>query len=88
MLYNYETQEFTIDCLNLLNVKTSVKYKAEDVSVPENIGLFTTFTVGPKKRPFFVDIEFVTDFTAYKKMLGFDKPIDFKVNQIIDYKKQ
>lgn len=38
--------------------------------------MFTTFKVG--KTPLFVDVAQFTDPSHYVKMMGFDRPIDFK----------
>lgn len=49
----------------------------EDITVPDVAGMFTTFKVH-NKIPLFVDVGLFTDPSHYVKMMGFDKPIDFK----------
>ena len=88
LYYNYETQVFTAWILNLLCRRVCVQYRASDVSIPDSVGVFTTYIVGPKGKPFFVDPEFVTDFNAYKLMLGYDKPLDIKLNKILNTDQQ
>ncbi len=85
LYYDFETQLFKAWVLNLFNRKVSITYKADEVLVPEILGIFTTYTVGAKKKPLFVDPNFVIDFNTYKMMLGYDKPIDFKINKSRDH---
>lgn len=51
-------------------------FKASDVHVPDVTGMFTTFKV--HNKALFVDVAQFTDTHHYAKMMGFDKPIDFK----------
>lgn len=44
--------------------------------VPDVTGMFTTFKVNDKAL--FVDVSQFTDPNHYAKMMGYDKPIDFK----------
>ena len=82
--YNHESQVFTASVLNLWCRRVSVQYSASDVTIPETLGIFTTFTVGPKRQPLFVDPEFVKDLSIYKKMLGYDKPLDLKFTDVLN----
>lgn len=47
--------------------------------MPEVGGLFTTFLV--KNKAFFVDPQLFPDPTHYIKIMGYDKPIDFKFEE-------
>lgn len=47
--------------------------------VPEVPGMFTTFMVG--KKSLFVDPKLFPDPTHYIKIMGYDKPIDFKFEE-------
>lgn len=46
--------------------------------VPEVPGMFTSFLVN--KRPLFVDPALFDDPEHYVKIMGYDKPIDFKLD--------
>lgn len=54
------------------------------MTVPEVPGMFTSFLVKTKdmRRPaaLFVDPKLFDDPTHYVKIMGYDKPIDFKLN--------
>lgn len=56
-----------------------MRFKIDDVKVPDVPGLFTSLTV--KGKPLFMDPNQFTDVSHYAKMMGFDKPIDFKLYQ-------
>lgn len=55
------------------------KFKLKDIQVPENPGMFATFMVN-NKTPLFVDAAQFTDPEHYVKMMGYDKPLDLKLN--------
>lgn len=82
--YDDKTGNFTAQRLNIINRPVTTSYKASDVQIPEALGIFTTYTVGQRKQPLFIDPNLVQDFDAYKKMLGFDKPIDLKRDLLIE----
>lgn len=84
LYYDDGRDQFTAERLNLINRHVRHTYKTVDVQVPELLGVFTTYTVGPKRMPLFVDVEQVADLKAYKHMLGFDKPIDLRQQQLIE----
>lgn len=88
LFYDDRSEKFTAKHLNLINRDVMLSYQSKDVRVPEMLGIFTTYTVGPKRRPLFIDPQQVTDMDAYKKMLGFDLPIDFKADRIYQDSKQ
>lgn len=49
----------------------------DDIQVPDVPGMFTTFQVG--KQSLFVDPSLFTDPNHYVRLMGYDKPIDFKL---------
>ncbi|XP_047995670.1 transmembrane protein 70 homolog, mitochondrial [Leguminivora glycinivorella] len=53
------------------------EFKAEDVIVPEIPGMFTTLVA--KGKPMFVEARHFSDPMHYAKMMGYDKPMDFKM---------
>ena len=55
-----------------------IKFKIKDVHVPSIPGMFTTFQA--KDVPLFVDADQFEDPRHYGKIMGYDKPIDFRWN--------
>lgn len=53
------------------------KFRPSDVKVPEVPGMFTSFLVDGK--PLFVDPALFDDPEHYVRIMGYDKPIDFKL---------
>lgn len=52
-------------------------FKAEDVVVPDIPGMFTTLHA--KQKPLFIEARHFNDPLHYAKMMGYDKPMDFKL---------
>lgn len=46
--------------------------------------MFSSMLIGPKKQPVFVDAASFTDTHHYARFMGYDKPLDFRLdtNQI------
>ena len=84
LYYNDKSQQFTAQRLNIINRPVTLSYKASEVQIPESLGVFTTYTVGSKRKPLFIDPNLVLDFDVYKKMLGFDKPIDLRQEHLVE----
>ncbi|XP_016925871.3 transmembrane protein 70 homolog, mitochondrial [Drosophila suzukii] len=76
--YNPQTEEYTATTISLLLQKIKTKFRPNDVVVPEVPGMFTSFLVN--KRPLFVDPALFDDPEHYVKIMGYDKPIDFKLD--------
>ncbi|XP_016956306.1 transmembrane protein 70 homolog, mitochondrial [Drosophila biarmipes] len=76
--YNPQTEEYTATTISLLLQKVKTKFRPNDVVVPEVPGMFTSFLVN--KRPLFVDPALFDDPEHYVKIMGYDKPIDFKLD--------
>ncbi|KAH8270353.1 hypothetical protein KR018_008465 [Drosophila ironensis] len=76
--FNPQTQEYTATTISLLLQKIKTKFRVSDVVVPEVPGMFTSFVVD--KRPLFVDPALFDDPEHYVKIMGYDKPIDFKLD--------
>lgn len=55
------------------------KFKLKDIQVPEVPGMFSTFMVNGK-TPLFVDASQFSDPEHYVRMMGYDKPLDLKMN--------
>lgn len=54
----------------------------EDVHLPEVETMFTSMKIGPQKTPVFIDVESFTDTHHYARFMGYDKPLDFKFNDV------
>jgi len=83
LYYQDKTGQFTAKRLNLINRPVTLSYKPTEVQIPASLGIFTTYTVGSKKQPLFVDANLVVDSNAYLKMLGLDKSIDPQRQQLL-----
>lgn len=55
-----------------------MEFKQSDVVIPDVPGMFTTFLA--KGVPLFIEPKQFSDPDQYIKLMGFDKPIDFKLN--------
>ncbi|XP_058460156.1 transmembrane protein 70 homolog, mitochondrial [Malaya genurostris] len=77
--YDVLNKEYTATTITFLLQRQTTKFKLEDVVVPEVPGMFTTFIVGNKSL--FVDPTLFPDPTHYIKIMGYDKPIDFKFEE-------
>lgn len=42
--------------------------------------MFSSMLVGPKKQPVFVDAASFTDTHHYARFMGYDKPLDFRLD--------
>lgn len=82
--YDPLTNEYDATVITFYLTKQHVKFKVEDVHVPEVPGMFTSFIVNRKgsKKPvsLFIDPKLFEDPMHYVKIMGYDKPIDFKLN--------
>ncbi|XP_066151260.1 transmembrane protein 70 homolog, mitochondrial [Euwallacea fornicatus] len=75
--YNEDTNTYLIKSLNFFSITKEMEFKLEDVYVPDVPGMFVTFHI--KGKPFFVDPRFFDNPHHYGKLMGFDKPMDFKL---------
>jgi transmembrane protein 70, mitochondrial len=85
LYYDEKTKEYTAIIITFFLQKKEIKFKVEDVSVPEVPGMFTSFVVKSKgqEKPMglFVDPKLFDDPTHYIKIMGYDKPIDFRFEE-------
>lgn len=54
-----------------------IKFKPEDVVAPDVPGMFTSVIIN--KIPLFLDLNQFEDPKHYAKIMGYDKPMDFKL---------
>lgn len=69
---------FLKSIFNTLIYFFQLKFKLEDVIVPDVPGMFASFVI--KGNGLFVDPTLFPDPNHYVKMMGYDKPIDFKLD--------
>ncbi|XP_073837600.1 transmembrane protein 70 homolog, mitochondrial [Musca autumnalis] len=75
--YNPQTDEYVATTISIILQKIKTKFRPSDVKVPEVPGMFTSFLVDG--RPLFVDPALFDDPEHYVRIMGYDKPIDFKL---------
>lgn len=76
--YNPKTEEYTATTISILLYKIKTKFRPSDVVVPEVPGMFTSFKV--KDKALFLEPTLFDNTEHYIKIMGYDKPIDFKLN--------
>uniref|UniRef100_A0A2M4AYQ7 Putative transmembrane protein 70 log mitochondrial n=2 Tax=Anopheles triannulatus TaxID=58253 RepID=A0A2M4AYQ7_9DIPT len=79
LYYDPAEQQYTAVTITFFLRRERIHFKLADVVVPEVGGLFTTFLV--KNKALFVDPQMFPDPTHYIKIMGYDKPIDFKFEE-------
>ncbi|CAN7991279.1 unnamed protein product [Ixodes hexagonus] len=79
LTFDRDKKQFSATTLSLLNRKRQFDFTAQDVKVPAVPGPFTTLLA--KGRPLFVDVRDFQDVDALKHLMGYDKPINWHLNQ-------
>lgn len=75
--------------VDLIFFCSQIKFKVKDIQNSEAQTIFTSFQVGPKNVPLFIEKGNFTDPTHYARLMGYDKPIDFGINvDLLDDVKQ
>ncbi|KAJ4443858.1 transmembrane protein 70 homolog, mitochondrial [Periplaneta americana] len=77
--FNSDTGKYSATRLNFFLQEKKISFTAGEVVVPDVPGMFTSFQI--KGSPLFVDPRLFEDPAHYAKMMGFDKPIDFKLSK-------
>lgn len=57
-----------------------MKFNVKDIHLPEVETMFTSMKIGPKKIPVFVDVASFNDTHHYARFMGYDKPMDIRLN--------
>ncbi|KPJ20712.1 Transmembrane protein 70-like, mitochondrial [Papilio xuthus] len=78
--YNPDTMSYTAVTRNFFLVSKKLEFKAEDVVVPDIPGMFTTMHA--KGTPLFIEARHFNDPMHYAKIMGYDKPLDFKLGNM------
>ncbi|XP_022911857.1 transmembrane protein 70 homolog, mitochondrial [Onthophagus taurus] len=75
--YNPEKGTYTAATVNFFCMLKETEFTPDDVKVPDIPGMFTTFIA--KGKPMFMDARHFGNPSHYAKIMGYDKPIDFKM---------
>lgn len=80
--YDDKSKEYIATTINFFLLKKQIKFTPEEVTVPDVTGAFTSFHVkdrtSKKAVALFVEPRLFDDPSHYVKIMGYDKPIDFK----------
>ncbi|CAG9584471.1 unnamed protein product [Danaus chrysippus] len=79
MHYNPETDTYRATTLNFFIAPVYHHFKTDDVVVPDIPGMFTTMVA--KGKPLFIEARHFSDPLYYAKIMGYDKPLDFKLGE-------
>lgn len=76
--YNSKDDSYTATIYTLFIRKKEISFRPGEAVVPDVLGMFTSMTI--RGIPLFIDARFFDDLHHYKKIMGYDKPMDFKIN--------
>ncbi|KAJ0177110.1 hypothetical protein K1T71_007119 [Dendrolimus kikuchii] len=79
MSYNPVTSTYKATTINFFLARKQLEFKPEDVEVPDVPGMFTTMIA--KGKPLFIEARHFSDPLHYAKIMGYDKPLDFKLGE-------
>ncbi|KAJ9594724.1 hypothetical protein L9F63_013998 [Diploptera punctata] len=82
MYFNSRSDLYSATVLDFFLREKKVTFSKDEVVVPDIPGMFTSFQV--KGLPLFVDPRLFGEPMHYAKLMGYDKPIDFKLKDISD----
>lgn len=77
--YDSEQDMYSATTLTFFLREKKIKFSVNDVKVPSVPGLFTTFHA--KDHPLFVEPRMFEDIEHYGRIMGYDKPIDFRPDE-------
>ncbi|KAM3964459.1 transmembrane protein 70 homolog, mitochondrial [Aphomia sociella] len=78
--YDDATSTYKATTINFFLVEKELDFKPEDVDVPDVPGMFTTMNA--KGKPLFIEARHFTNPVHYAKIMGYDKPMDFKMGEV------
>ncbi|XP_068632123.1 transmembrane protein 70 homolog, mitochondrial [Battus philenor] len=78
--YDPGTSTYKATTINFFLASKQLEFKAEDVVVPDIPGMFTTMQA--KGTPLFIEARHFNDPLHYAKIMGYDKPLDFKLGNV------
>ncbi|XP_026317522.1 transmembrane protein 70 homolog, mitochondrial [Hyposmocoma kahamanoa] len=77
--YDPTTSTYKATTINFFLTPKELDFKVDDVVVPDIPGMFTTLLA--KNKPLFIEARHFTNPKYYAKMMGYDKPMDFKLGE-------
>ncbi|XP_075973364.1 transmembrane protein 70 homolog, mitochondrial [Anticarsia gemmatalis] len=77
--YDPETSTYKATTINFFLARKQLEFKTDDVQVPDIPGMFTTMNA--KGTPLFIEARHFSDPWHYAKIMGYDKPMDFKLGE-------
>ncbi|XP_028173415.1 transmembrane protein 70 homolog, mitochondrial [Ostrinia furnacalis] len=80
MHYDPSTGIYKATTINFFLVEKELEFKSEDVTVPDIPGMFTTMHA--KGKPLFIEARHFSNPLHYAKIMGYDKPMDFKLGEV------
>ncbi|GJQ76907.1 hypothetical protein Trydic_g15108 [Trypoxylus dichotomus] len=75
--YDPAKKKYVATTVNFFCMLKETEFTPEDVKIPEIPGIFTTFVA--KGKAMFLDPKMFQDPSHYAKIMGYDKPMDFKL---------
>ncbi|XP_072932099.1 transmembrane protein 70 homolog, mitochondrial [Epargyreus clarus] len=78
--YDPRTSTYTTTTISFFLVPKKLDFKVEDVTVSDLPGMFTTMFA--KGKPLFLEARHFKDPLHYAKIMGYDKPMDFKLGNV------
>lgn len=80
MYYKDDDGTFTATTYSFFLRKKEHKFTAKDVTLPKKSSLFSSITI-KGKTPLFLDPSLFRSKDAYVKMMRYDEPLDWEINQ-------
>ncbi|XP_077272499.1 transmembrane protein 70 homolog, mitochondrial [Temnothorax americanus] len=78
LYYDAKKDVYIANTYNLFARTKEIAFTPKDVIVPEVTGMFTNCVI--KNIPLFLEQKFFHDSSHYIRIMGYDKPVDFKLN--------
>jgi len=76
--YNPTKDTYIATTYSLFAQEKQLEFTPEDVQLPTMTEMLTTCMI--KGYPMFMDVHLFSDINHYKRIMGFDKPMDFSLN--------
>ncbi|CAK1547088.1 unnamed protein product [Leptosia nina] len=80
--YDPDTSTYKATTYNFFIMPKQVEFTPDDVIVPDIPGMFTTMSA--KGKNLFIEARHFNDPLHYAKIMGYDKPLDFKLGETDD----
>ncbi|XP_038211683.1 transmembrane protein 70 homolog, mitochondrial [Zerene cesonia] len=85
MHYDPSTSTYRATTISFFLIPKKLDFTPDDVVVPDIPGMFTTMQA--KGKPLFIEARHFNDPLHYAKIMGYDKPLDFKLGNPEENKK-